>query len=405
MTSPISTLPNGTSTSFVAAFLGTLFAFTGCGTSPTHVAHAAAAAKTGDAAKSPAETISHDWPLFRGNPQSTGVASGDLPERLEVLWRYRVEKGAFEGTPAIVDDTVYLGDLDGRVFAINLADGKLRWQREFEDSGFVASPSVHDGRVFIGDYYGMFYCLDAATGKDLWTFETEAEINSSANFYKGGVLVGSQDASLYCLEASDGQLRWKLTVEDQIRCTPTIAGNRTFLAGCDGQLHVVDLDNGQEVAAVDIEGPTGNTPAVVGEMAYFGTEGGTFFGVNWKDAKIVWRHDAERSMAYRSSAAATDSLIIVGGRSKRVQAFDSKKGEITWEFAAKSRIDSSPVVVGNRIFVPTSGGRLLTLNLKDGKELWQHEAGGGFAGSPAVGRQRLVIANDEGVVYCFGKKE
>jgi outer membrane protein assembly factor BamB len=183
-----------------------------------------------------------------------------------------------------------------------------------------------------------------------------------------------------------------------------VAGNRTFLAGCDGKLHVVDLDQGKEIAAVDIQAPTGNTPAVVGDMTYFGTEGGTFFGVNWRQAKIVWRQEPENSTSYRSSAAATDRLVIVGGRNKRVQAFDAATGEIVWQFAARTRVDSSPVVVGQRVFVATAGGRLYALSLADGKQLWQYEAGGGFIGSPAVAAQRLVIANDEGVVYCFGAK-
>jgi outer membrane protein assembly factor BamB len=345
-----------------------------------------------------------DWPLFRGNAQSTGVASGDLPEQLDIVWRYRVDKGAFEGTPAIVGDTVYIGDLDGKVYALSLDKGELRWEFTAEDSGFLASPSVHDGRLFIGDYNGFFFCLDAKSGKKLWMFETEAEINSSANFYQGNVLVGSQDASLYCLDGPSGNLKWKLTVEDQIRCTPTVAGNRTFLAGCDGRLHVVDLDKGEEVAAVDIQSPTGNTPAVVKDMVFFGTEAGTFFGINWRQAKIIWQYESEGSMSYRSSAAATDRLVIVGGRNKRVHAFDPAKGNIVWEYAAKTRIDSSPVVVGQRVFVATSGGRLYALSLAEGKQLWQYEAGGGFIGSPAVAGQRLVIANDEGVVYCFGGK-
>ena len=41
---------------------------------------------------------------------------------------------------------------------------------------------------------------------------------------------------------------------------------------------------------------------------------------------------------------------------------------------------------------------------KTGKQVWEYEAGGGFTGSPAVSQQRLVIASNDGKVYCFGKK-
>ncbi len=91
-------------------------------------------------AAEPAEP-GRDWPLFRGDPRSTGVAQTSLADQLAVLWKYPVPKGSFEGTPAIVDGVVYLGDLDGTVFALELATGKLKWTFK-TDSGFMASPAV-----------------------------------------------------------------------------------------------------------------------------------------------------------------------------------------------------------------------------------------------------------------------
>ena len=128
---------------------------------------------------------------------------------------------------------VYLGDLDGNLFAWELATGDRRWTQKI-DGGFIASPAVRDGRLYIGDYDGRFFCYETASGKLLWQFEAQAEIDSSANFYQENVLVGSQDATLYCLNAKTGSLVWKHMIEDQIRCTPTIVENRAFLAGCDG---------------------------------------------------------------------------------------------------------------------------------------------------------------------------
>ena len=53
-----------------------------------------------------------DWLSFRGNPQLTGVATGELPENLELLWTFETED-AIESTAAIATGTVYVGSLDG----------------------------------------------------------------------------------------------------------------------------------------------------------------------------------------------------------------------------------------------------------------------------------------------------
>ncbi len=197
-----------------------------------------------------------DWPLFRGDPRSTGVARTTLPDQPVMLWKHQVPKGSFEGTPAIVDGVVYIGDLDGSLYALQLATGEPKWTYKTE-SGFMASPAVRNGLLYIGDIDGRFRCLEAATGKPMWEFDSDAEIDSSANFFRDNVLFGSQDATLYCLDAKGGKLVWKYAIADQIRCTPTVVEDRCFVAGCDGRLHVIDLNKGQEAASVEIGGAHG----------------------------------------------------------------------------------------------------------------------------------------------------
>ena len=101
----------------------------------------------------------------------------------------------------------------------------------------------------------------------------------------------------------------------------------------------------------------------------------------------------------------TESIVVVGGRAKQVTAFDPATGKVIWSVPTKQRVDSSPVIVGSRVYVAAADGRLAALDLKTGEVRWQFEAGDGFTGSPAVAAGRLVIANDDGVVYCFGKAE
>lgn len=351
----------------------------------------------------PAELTAKSWPLGRGNSLAEGVAKTVLPEKPEIIWKVTVEKGAFDATPVIDDGIVYLGDMDGQIYAWNLADGKEIWSRKFE-TGFIASPAVRGGLLYIGDIDGKFYALDRKTGEPKWTFDAEAEIDNGANFWNDNVLFGSQDANLYCLNAESGKLVWKFTIADQIRCMPTIVNDRSFVAGCDSTLHIIDLTTGKEAAAVPIESPTGVTPAVLGDNVFFGTEGGAFFAVNWKNADVTWKaEDKGSSQPYRSSPAVQEGIVVVGSRNRRIEAFDPQTGNELWTFATKQRIDSSPVIVGNRVFVGAADGRLYGLDLKTGKQVWEYQATGGFTGSPAVADGKLVIATDRGVVYCFGK--
>jgi outer membrane protein assembly factor BamB len=345
------------------------------------------------------------WPLGRGSPLATGIAASRLPDHLEVVWKFAAPEGAFESTPIIADGVVYIGCLNGYLYALDLQDGSEKWSYKTE-LGFYAAPAIRDGLLYIGDAEGHFFCLDATSGDVKWGFEAQAEVDSGANFFEDNVLFGSQDSHLYCLNATSGELNWKFAIDDQIRCFPTVVGDRSFVAGCDSRFHIVNLVDGTEVASVDIEAPTGSAPAVGGDFAFFGTEGESVFCVNWRQAEVVWKfRDHRRRLPFRSSAALTERLAIIGGRDKLVRAFDRQTGELAWTFATRGRVDSSPVVVGERVFIGSADGRLYALSLESGEELWHYETGGGFTGAPAVAAGRLVIANDDGTVYCFGGKE
>lgn len=348
------------------------------------------------------EPRSDSWPVFRGNAACDGVAAGSLPDKLKVVWKKSFKDGAFDATATIVDGTVYVGSFDGNLYALDLADGKEKWKFHTE-LGFKAAAAVRDGVVYVGDVDGKFYALDAATGKENWSAESNAEINAGANFYQDKVLFASQDGGLYCLARADGKLAWKYTIDNMIQCSPTVVENRCFLAGCDGKLHIVNLDNGQGLAQLDIKDPTLSTPAAVGDRVYFGTQGGRFLAIDWKQENTVWSYEPKRKNPLLSSAAVAQGVVVFGGKDREIHALSAETGDELWSVPVRAAVDASPVIVGNRVYIGTMNGRLLGLELKTGKQIWEYEAGGGFPASPAVATGRLVIGNDAGDLYCFGE--
>lgn len=346
--------------------------------------------------------LADDWPLFRGNPQQTGIASSELPQSLDILWKIKLKDG-IEGTPAIVDGVVYVGCFDEKLYALELATGKEKWSYK---AGPSKTPvSVHKGRVYLGNLDGMFHCVDAATGNKVWTYEAGAEITSGANFYNDTVLFGSQDENLYCLSL-EGKERWKFRVPGgPVMGTPAITGSHTFAAGCDSKLHVIDVTNGKEVGMpLDLEGQVGASVAVDGDRLYVGTMSRQVFGIDWKKGAILWRFQSEDAREFYSSAALTKSLVILGCRDKLVYALDRNDGKKTWTFRTQKKVDSSPVVAGNRVIVGSADANLYVLDLNTGKETGRFELGHPILGSPAVAMGHLVIGTDDGTLFCIGAK-
>lgn len=347
-----------------------------------------------------------DWPLARGDAQSTGRAPHSLPENLQVRWEFKADE-AIETTPVIGGGRLFVGDVMGQVYALDQATGKELWRRDF-DTGFLASAAIADDLVVIGDIDGNLYALDVKTGEQRWKQTTEGEISGAPAFFKESVLVTSQDGKLHCFALQDGTPRWAYQTDDQIRCSPTVAGDRTFLGGCDGQLHVVDLNSGQSAGdPLPLGGPTGSTPSVRGEMAFLPIMDGAVLAFDWKAHEEVWRYeDEERPQEYRNSAAIADQLVIVSSQYKQVAAISMETGKRVWSHTLRRRADASPVVAGNDVWIAATDGRLIRLSLKDGTdEKWSYEVRGAFLAGPAIAGDELFIADDEGVVRCFSARK
>ncbi len=341
------------------------------------------------------------WNTFRGNPQLTGVATSHLAPPLTLLWAYPTQD-AIESTAAIRAGTVYIGSLDGQLYALDLRTGALAWQYQ-ADGEIKSSPTVADSTVYFGDEAGTFHAVAIHSGQRRWTFAAAAGIISAANHTGSRLYFGSYDQHLYCLDATAGTLIWKIATDGYIHSTPALYENRVAVAGCDGYLRLLDLADGTQHQQLALGGYVASSAAIHAGHAYLGTFGNEVLGVDLGAGKIRWRYaHAVRKFPFYSSPAVADQAVVIGGRDKLVHALDPQTGQPLWTFAAGARVDSSPIIAGEYIYV---GARaLIALALASGAEVWRFETGAAITASPAIAGDRLVIGTTDGVLYCFGKE-
>ena len=102
----------------------------------------------------------------------------------------------------------------------------------------------------------------------------------------------------------------------------------------------------------------GSSPAVRDGIAYFGPSKTRSSLSTWKAGEVLWEYEhPQRKFPYYSSVAITDDRIVIGGRDKMMHAIDTATGEAIWTYRTRARIDSSPVIVGDRVGVRRQHGR------------------------------------------------
>ena len=121
--------------------------------------------------------------------------------------------------------------------------------------------------------------------------------------------------------------------------------------------------------------------------------------------KIHWRHRIGPS---ESSPLLVGNRVYVADWNGDVWAFDSNSGRVVWHrHVARAAIKGALAYAGGHLFVGAYDGHVYCLS-RSGRVLWQGSAqprlfgGSDFYSTPAVAYGRVFIGSTDGKVYAFG---
>lgn len=174
--------------------------------------------------------------------------------------------------PAVVDGTVYVtgdnGGNDGEsagpstVHALNATTGDELWQYDVGSQRATGSPAVSGGTAYVGDFDGTLHALSTDDGSQRWTFEGDDRLGVPPMVRDGTAYLGGTDA-LYALDAASGSVEWQVESEDSV--TQPVGTTDVIYARIDGDLTAVYPATGDVRTLADVDG----TPvAVVGDSVY-----------------------------------------------------------------------------------------------------------------------------------------
>jgi outer membrane protein assembly factor BamB/endonuclease YncB( thermonuclease family) len=338
------------------------------GTSPT----ASASATT------PAVTDRPTAAMFRGGPSRTGVQPGPgLASPAKIPWEFQTTSAIFS-SPAIVDGVIYVGSLDGSLYALDSHSGPPLWQFT-TGAGIISSPAVADGVVYVGSEDTNLYAIDAATGRQRWSFATGAEVSSSPAVADGVVYVGGMDTYVYAIDAESGEELWKVRV-GQAFSSPAVVDGVVYIGGAQ-TLFALDAKTGNEIWRAQTGGPVESSPAVSGDTVVIGNDTGTILAVDRTTGNELWRFQA--GDAVLSAPAIADGMVYFGSNDQYVYAIDLTTGLQVWTYQTGDQVLSSPAVADGVVFIGSFDGYIYGLDAKTGAERWHYQAGP-ILSSPSV---------------------
>jgi outer membrane protein assembly factor BamB len=267
------------------------------------------------------------------------------------VWRAKVVETAIERLPPIDPESrydsfgsdvtlaggrLYLGTFDGRLIALDPADGTMLW--EYSTNGSIlAAPEVSSGRIFVGSFDGHIHALDAATGARLWKKDTKGAVLSTPAVAGENLVVGNRSYDLLALNAESGDVAWKQYIWfSWVESSATVRDGVVYVGSSDAAaVFAFDARTGERLWKTDVYGWAWGQPAVADERVFVGTAAlrgyqndvhhGGVMALDLATGRVVWRYvlepPAEGAWGFPGSPAVGAGLVFVTGLDGRVLAF------------------------------------------------------------------------------------
>ena len=338
------------------------------------------------------------WPMFQHDMTRSGLTTtSTAPDTNNVVWTFDTES-AIGGSPAIVEQKVYIVTSDGMVHCLNANTGLEIWSTSIE-SVYQSSPEYYNGRLYISSYEGYrIYCLDAEDGSILWSNITNGWILSSPLLYNNCVYTGTYSGGVYCFNAENGDLNW-LQIKGPIWSSPAIYEGNLYLASSNRNVYCLYPNNGTEIWSQSIaDGVISSTPMISAGRLYVGSNDFNLYCLNALTGGNEWRFSTIGQI--HSSPAAFDNKVYFGGGS-RIYCVNATTGQQIWMVPTSGIVRSSPAIADDKVYVPSTNDILYCLDVENGDILWTYSNLGGIShNSPAIAGGKLYQPASNGL-YCF----
>ena len=120
---------------------------------------------------------------------------------------------------------------------------------------------------------------------------------------------------------------------------------------------------------------------------------------------VRWTYDAGESI--ESSAAIVDGAVYVGSSKGELLALDLETGKLRWKYATGEGGfigESSPAVSDGVVFVGDLAGLVHAVDARDGKRLWTFKTDGEVKSSAAVAGDIVLVGSYDTYLYALDRR-
>lgn len=312
-------------------------------------------------------------------------------------------------SPLLYKNFIIQGNgIDGLV-AYDKATAIEKW-RVLINEGVETSAEIYEEKLFAGGKDGQFYSIDPDNGRILWNYKTQGEILGTPYLYQNSVYFMSSSGTLYSLDAKSGKLKWtysrKSSFIQSIRggSRPVMGSHYLFFGTSDGYVIALDPKNGSLVwekhlnknkRFFDVDG----SPIIDGSSFYITSFDDALYCLNQQDGKVLWKVDEGGFLP----VVISENQIYYATSTSKIISLDKRSGKKLWEYKISTGVATEPVLYRGLLIFGESKGSLRLLDQTTGKEVGSYNTGRGIFSKPTLDlkNEMVYFISNEANLYAL----
>ena len=227
------------------------------------------------------------------------------------------------------------------------------------------------------------------------------------------IYAASADGELKAFDRGRGKALWKKDLDTSLSGGVGVYEDALFLGSSEGFVLKVDANSGEQLWSTQLRGEVLSPPQGDGRVVIAQTYDGKLQGLDFTTGELLWTYDSNvpvLTVRGTSVPILRNNLVYAGFANGRVLAFDAQTGAIAWEVRVaisqgRSEIerivdvDGTMELAGNELYAASYQGRVVAIEVADGRKLWQQDVSS-FSGV-SQGFGNIYVADEDGTLYAY----
>ncbi len=339
--------------------------------------------------------------------------------------RYKFSKiknfGKYEPELIFFEKDVIFFDNKGSILKFD-EKSKMIWKKNYYSKSEkklkpILQLANNDKYLIIADSIAKLYMINIRTGDLIWSKKNLAPFNSQIKIYEDKFFIVDLSNTLRCFSIKNGDELWNVKTENSLirsqkKLSMVIVKDKIYFNNSIGDISAIDIKKGELLWQLPTQGNliyesafSLQTSDIIsdGESLFFSNNKNQLFSIDIDTGSFNWENKINSNLRsslindYLVSISIEGYLIITDKRTGNIL----RVTDVFRNFRVKNRSSIKPIgfIVGvNNIYLTTSNGRILIIEIASGKTISTKKVDNEKISKPFVQNKNLFLIKNNAII-------